>query len=468
MPLPPETVEQSEAVWKAWTNPQPPATEARMTLTGFRGKDSKHFFNVLSKSTPPGGQDICEKGPEVEDYAKYDYAAWFNYFYKEAQQALPGEQSATFFDDLARMYAVMFDLSVTGAGNAAVIAPASSFPVSLSDGFKARLNDIGDPVPRQILQFLFELGFAEATTTTAGDYLGKMLGLKSNLNDGAKIRSQKDEFVFGYRGDTRKVQTIKDQNGATCRADLDFWRKESNLDKHWHPWKDATDNWEKMWFRKGAKDNDYFTMNSIAKDFHIACAYPMFKAFEIDSQLKGPADTWEATLQKKLEPKKIVLRDVYNTTKSKWETVPRDETRIFVCAFNAKKEAAKTYELNEYPETAVRNVALEDMIAYIRVHRYHHFPGDGQIYYQSTLANPAMTIRVMSWSWFRTEEETRAYLGCTHDGIKVISAKMQNLVGKMFDITHATYHPTATLQVNRSKTPKAAPKKDERVRLTAR
>ncbi|MEZ4649394.1 MAG: hypothetical protein R3E97_11560 [Candidatus Eisenbacteria bacterium] len=447
-----------------------PTTPARLPWSGWKVEPDKRnlFFEEVRKSAPDNADaNICKTGPNVEAYAKYDYEAWFNYFYREARKATGN--SSEFQLDTGRMFSLMFDLQTQGTGNGTKILVSSPCPAPLSAAFRVRLASTGDPIPGAILEYLFKLGFEEAKLTTAGDYLGKMLALQSNMSDGVAVRSQKGEFVFGYRGDSRDIATIKIQKGASCRADLERWRSESSLDEHWHPWKDAAKTWEKMWFRKGGKDNDYFTMNSIAKEFHIACAYPMFKAFEVSQSLKGPADTWDTKQQAILTPKGMELREVYNTTKAKWETVPRDETRIFVCAFSAKTEAATTYELANYPETAVRTVGLEDMIAYLTVQRYHHFPGGTEPFYDSTRAQPSMTVRVKSWTWFRTEEETRAYLGCTQDGIRVISAKMQNLVGKMFDIDHNNYRGAATLQINRDKAVGSGkPQEKQPVRLTAR
>src|SRR5262249_46552722 len=115
-------------------------------------------------------------------------------------------------------------------------------------------------------------------------------------------------------------------------------------------------------------------------------------------------------------------------------------------------------------------VTVEDMIAWVKVRRFHRPPATAQEHYDSTRTSPSMTIKVMSWGWVRGEEETRASLGCTKDGIKVIGAKLQNLVGKTFDISHTHYLGDATYDVNRPRVAAPAPVKtdESRVRLTAR
>src|SRR5205085_12251757 len=143
---------------------------------------------------------------------------------------------------------------------------------------------------------------AEATTTIAKDYFSKGLALKSNMPDGVAVRSANGEFVFGYRGDTRDVETIVRQQGAKCRAELDFWRTAAGVNQAWHPWNDMDQKWKKMWFRKGAADNDYFTLNSLAKDFHISCAFPMFRSFEIHQNMLGPVSGWSQQQRARLGP----------------------------------------------------------------------------------------------------------------------------------------------------------------------
>ena len=52
----------------------------------------------------------------------------------------------------------------------------------------------------------------------------------------------------------------------------------------------------------------------------------------------------------------------------------------------------------------------------------------------------------------RSEDETRASLGVTVDGIKMMGATLQNMMGKVFDISHTTYYPEASYDVYRTQT----------------
>ena len=457
MPIAQEIVTQSSAIRTSWVTAQPPAPAARLVLSGFKARDENPFFEDIYNQIKRQAGPICHT---ITDISNLDYAGWFNYFFNEAKGVANGNVEIE--RNFGRIASLMFDLTVD-----ANKIKVGNLPLPLSNAFVALLAGAPGTVPKGILAYLFELGFEEATMTTAGDYFGKTLALKSNMADGVAVRSAKG-FVFSYRGDTREVTTVKAQNGAKCRAELDFWRSNAGVDQLWHPWSDMDEKWKKMWFRKGAADNDYFTLNSLAKEFHISCAYPMFRSFEIHQDMVGPASGWTVPQRDRLAAKKIVIRTVFDKLTSTRQEVPSDETKVFVCAISDSTPAARTFDLNNYPESAVRNVALEDMIAWIKVRRFHRPPASAHEYYDSTRTTPSMTIKVMTWGWVRTEEETRATLGCTSDGIGLIRTKLNNLLGKVFDISHTEYFPTATYDVDIPPVVAKPPASSGPVRLTSR
>ncbi|WP_179401419.1 hypothetical protein [Burkholderia guangdongensis] len=434
---------ESDILRNAWVKPASPGAAVRLPWPQDKLQDPNQFFDPLWDLARKFAGPICYTRSTNNNL---DYGGWFNYFFAEAKPSATG--NADIGRMLGRILSLMFDLKVVGAGRTAKLTFAEDFPLSLASSFYGLLERKPRAIPRAILGYLFEIGFEEATTTQAGDYFAENLALKSNMPDGVAIRSSKGEFVFGYRGDTRDLPTIIKQ-GARCRAELDFWRKNCGVDQAWHPWNSGDEKWKKMWFRKGSKDNDYFTMNSLAKEFHISCAYPMFRSYEIDQRLRGPVSGWGADLRALLGPKKVKVVTVRNKKKGgKLEEVLSDETRVFACAIASGSLAAETFKLAQYPESAVRNVNLEDMLAWIRVRRYHRPPDGPDDHYDSTRVDPSMTIKVIAWGWVRTEDETRASLGCTQSGIKAIGAKLQNLVGKMFDISHTTYYQSTTYDVD--------------------
>jgi hypothetical protein len=449
-----EITDRAKEVRDSWLVPQPPATVALLPWTGFKRNDPARFFQPLCDIVRLHQGPICLTTTSNNNL---DYGGWFNYFFAEAKSIANRDTEIEL--NFGRVFSLMFDLQVQGGGASATISFAGNFPLPLSAAFNNMLTTAPGGIPKSILTYLFELGFEEADTTTAGDYFARGLALKSNMPDAVSVRSSKGEFVFGYRGDTRDVPTVVAQQGAKCRADLDFWRRDAHVTAAWHPWNNAVEDWKKMWYRKGAKDNDYFTLNSMAQHFHISCAYPMFRSFEINQGLLGPVSGWTPLQRAMLTPRKVSVVTVYDRKASQWIEVLRDETRVFACAIASTTTIAKTYELNNYPESAVRNVSLEDMLAWIKVRRYHHPPASAQEHYDSTRTDPSMTVKVLSWGWVRSEDETRASLGCTVDGMKVLSAKLQNLMGKVFDISHTSYKGEASYDVDRiqSATPPPQP-----------
>jgi hypothetical protein len=434
-----------------------PGTQPRLRWAGFKRNDPGAFWDAVFKLFANHTGDIYWTGTDGSDL---DYGGWFNYFYREAlgvSAAIKGEDVSRIVGakqaNFARIFSTVFEVRVTGAGNN-MLTLAGPLPVNAKVSFRAALTSQPGGVPRDILQYLFEEGFQQANTTDAANYFSTNLALASNLPNGAGIRSQKGEYVFGYRGDTRDPQTVKQHKGAKCRAELAFWRQDAHVDASWHPWQGHNSPSQQMWFRKGAKDNDYFTLNSMAKDFHIACAYPMFRSFQIDQSLVGPMSGWNQAKRQLLANKSklwgnVKIVNVLNRKSGQMEEVPSDDGCIYVCTLTGTTTVARTWELNSYPESGIRNVGLEDMLAYVKIKRYHRPPDSDDQPYDSTHVTPSMTIKILSWAWVRTEEEARATLGCTKDGMKPIIAKLNNLVGTRFDISHtslcagSTYDPDA-------------------------
>jgi hypothetical protein len=366
----------------------------------------------------------------------FDYGGWFNYFYSEI------DVSRSLIYDFGRIFSVVFDLRVTARGDGLELA--GDPPLAPSASFANLLTVSPGGVPKAVLQYMFELGFRRATVTSAGAYFLPDLALVSNMPQGVAHSARQGELVFAYRGDTRPPEQVIENKGAKCRADLDFWRRDAHVDAAWHPWSGAATARNEMWFRVGSRDNDYFTLNSLARNFHISCAYPMFKSFEIDQQLKGPVSGWDATKRALLSTSRVKVVSVFNTQTRQMEEVLSDDGCIYVCVLVPDREITRTWELAAYPESGVRNVRLEDLLAYIRIKRYHHPPASAAEHYDSTRSSPCMTIKTFSWKWARSEEEARATLGCTDSGMQTVTAKLNSLMGIKFDISHTAHLSSLT------------------------
>lgn len=451
MPLPQSITDASDAVRLAFVEPAPGAHggAALLPLTGFRKTNVNSFFEMVWNLFKERGTALMATEGDADHL---DYGGWFNYFYAE------GGKRITTDAERGRLLCSVFALKVADLGapkGKQLALPDDQAPFRTSARFRTAL--LGQPagLPRDVLDHLFKSGFKVATTVKATDFFSRDLAFKANTAAPAALRSSKGEYVFAYRGDTRDAKTVKQHQGAKCRAELDFWRTDNNIDARWHPWGGGADDavLRQMWFRMGAKDNDYFTLNSIAMDFHISCAYPMFRSFNWDQSLVGPVSGWTAKQRELLagKAKGVKIVRAMNRKTGQVEEVLCDEGCIYVCTLVAGSDVAQTMALNGYPESGVRNIPLESMLAYVRIRRYHHPPGPHD-HYDSTRASPtAMTIKTFSWAWVRTEDEARATLGCTADGMEPVKAKLNNLMGKKFDISHTslfdsvTYDPDVTV-----------------------
>ena len=199
-------------------------------------------------------------------------------------------------------------------------------------------------VPLDVLTYLFEEGFADLQSVTAGldkiDNAGSRLpdfgayfDLESATNAQAVQRDTTPNHLLFYRGDTREPATVVQHGGARCRAELAHWRKATHVDDPWHPWKDAGRS-GRMWVRKGSADNDYFTVNSVAMDFHIPCAYPMLRLSHIDKTLTGHVVDWSDAERARLRSSgKANFCRIRNNRTGQLEFALCDRTRVYVCVF---------------------------------------------------------------------------------------------------------------------------------------
>jgi hypothetical protein len=449
MPLHQTIIEASNEIYKAYFK-KGDNSPAKVPWTNFKAKEPKYFFQNIYKNAKTIGT-LYETKATADNM---DYGAWFNYFYAEAKGCQPSDE------DCGRIISLIFDLKVTGNGNSANIEIKNNAPTKPSKSFLAYFDTAPAVIPKHILNYLFEFGFEEASTVDASDYMSRKLALASNVGDPVSVKAMKSDRVFCYRGDSRTPDRVKQHNGAICRAELKFWLENAHVNEVWHPWSGNSKLKDKMWFRKGGADNDYYTLNSLAKDFHISCAYPMFRSFEVSQDLRGPVANWDQLKRNKLTSSgKYKIMNVYNNKTQQWEDVITDETLVYICVISGTTKVTKTWELADYPESGVRNVNLRDILAWVKVRRYHVPPKTKLEHYDSTRVSPSMTIKVLSWGWLQSEQHARATLGCTTDGMKTIKAKLDQLSYKVFDISHTqVFIGSRTYSPNKVKPIKIAPR----------
>ncbi len=385
----------------------------------------------------------------------FDYAGWFNYFFAEAKPL---------GNELGRIFCLLFDLeeAIEQQGQELRVKAGFQFPAALSPGFYRRLALEPAGVPLDVLTYLFEEGFADLQSVTAGsdkiDNAGSRLhdfgpyfDLESATNAQAVQRDTTPNHLLFYRGDTREPATVVQHGGARCRAELAHWRKATHVDDPWHPWKDAGRS-GRMWVRKGSADNDYFTVNSVAMDFHISCAYPMLRLSHIDKTLTGHVVDWSDAERARLRSSgKANFCRIRNNRTGQLEFALCDRTRVYVCVFRDdallsptfKKDTRKGYTGNDYPEMGLRFVDLEQIIAWFEIDRYHNNdflrrqPNGVRpaACYESPQDGSTMTILVRRWDWMYGANGARNTLGLADPD--ALAVRFAALCNTSFEIGHS-------------------------------
>ena len=438
-----DIIDASNAVRDYHFDPATPAAR-RLTWVGFKARNDeagrKAFFDAAFAAAK--GLDLRYPTALTALTSKMDYGAWFNYFFSEAQRSAGGAADNEMY---ARIFSLVFDYEVVGLGAAAKLKPVDGSRQQAGVRFRALLQDSPGNVPKSILEFLFKRGFEQAEMADADKMFSPALGFAANLQATPDmIKEGQGHFVFAYRGDKRAPSTVVAHGGAQCRASLSFWREDAQVGAAWHPWSSGGALQRQMWFRKGNRDNDYFTLNSMAYDFHISCAYPIFRSAEMAPKATGPVSTWKSGDRGAMAAHKVEIVNRWNRVAGAWEEVLQDSSNVYVCMLRPKDQVATTWSLNGYPESGVRNVNVQDILAWLKIVRIHHPPAVGQPYDSSHQTPTSMTVRIIDWGTVQPRDVLRAGLGCTEDGMNLVFAKLDGMKGKEFDITHQTLVGGAT------------------------
>jgi hypothetical protein len=419
-------------------------------------------------------------GPWHNDFFRRLYGLFHNF-------GVTLEASGSFdrMDAFGRIFSLVLDLnSLLDVSNSNLVLGAHPPPYLLDPTFKGEL-DRNPSVGFGILNYLLQLGFYTPETSSMGGALmapregcddvfhvfGPDFCLQSAMSNQATDRSFRGNRLFAYRGESRPPERVKEQDGVTCRADLVQWRKDSNVNKPWHPWNDTSDNLSRMWIRRGNGDNDFLTVNSIAMDFHIGCAYPMFHSNEIDPVFRGDINNWTPEMRMKLRASQRANFCLIAKSDGNEVYVLFDIAYVYVYLLPETQAVSPTYTARQqgdrYPECGIRKVQLNSVIAWFKIQRFHVPPADDESYCHSTAADPvAMTIRVQKCEWMHGPIAAKNALGLEDPGL--LQSRMNSLVGKKFDIAHSrlvretdTYFDPSTVRF--PPTPEYKP-----VRLTGR
>src|SRR5205085_8521961 len=116
MPIEPQITTQSSAIRTSWVTAQPGAVAVRLPWTGFKLDNEKTFFDALYAIVKKHSGPLCLT---ATDNSNLDFVGWFNYFFNEAKTVAQG--AAEIETNFGRIFSLLFDLQVSGAGPGAKI-----------------------------------------------------------------------------------------------------------------------------------------------------------------------------------------------------------------------------------------------------------------------------------------------------------------------------------------------------------
>lgn len=179
-----------------------------------------------------------------------------------------------------------------------------------------------------------------------------------------------DKIEIYYRSETRDIATILSHQGTRRQIDVAFLAKTMNMSAPWHPFsvKEISD---KMWFRRGNADNDYFTVISVAKDFETCLAFPKIDERRVYVFPPEPVEQW-LPQQLDLFRKNLALVRLRDGSK---KVVVVTQTTAYMCvAAGAVLDTVRAGGTGgeSFPEQGLADIPLDHIFAAFPVHRYHH------------------------------------------------------------------------------------------------
>jgi hypothetical protein len=317
------------------------------------------------------------------DAATFGY--WFNYFWEEARKTgnlTPGDQGR-----LCDAFFTVFDKDATGVR------------------VKPTFNQLTDDKMRTILTTLLVIGFKrvplEGVVPAARTHLGrsnKVVAIERAVDcldlqievAGARLPTLKDKvptsgstLTIGFRGDGRSYEDLVTAGGFKARArskgqDVYKW---FGFDKPWHPF--GLKVYKKSLFlRKGQnKDNCLHTVVSVGFEFKELVTYPLLTDAGLFPLCQKPLNTWTQKEIGEAVTHKWKVRTVPSTSGNGALDHIEHELRIYVVrmdlsrGFDTSAWQKKMGEGNPFPEVAVDQVTISNILAEIVLTRRYYHPG---------------------------------------------------------------------------------------------
>ncbi|TWS97321.1 hypothetical protein [Reyranella sp. CPCC 100927] len=334
--------------------------------------------NTMPPNLRAAPNNRADRWAEIKDVAnpfggtdKRSFGYWFNYFWEEARQV----------DDLT-----------------------DGDKTRLSDAFLAVLTKTGtawSPSPdlarmddhrrRQILTTLLVLGFQRIaldgflSSSPAGIRAEKAIDARSVFIKNLEFnrRGQAWSIAIGFRADGRPYEKLVEQGGfhSRARSSGQSVYSEFGLDLPWHPL--SLDVYARSLFlRKGHnKDNCLHSVVSVAKLFSEIMPYPLLSDAATFRLAFKPFSSWTAEDKREAASHWLKIRVVEGGSPRKIDHL-ENEIRVYIVrvdntvAFNTEAWQKRLHVSNPFPEAAVAQIPIEDILAEIEVTRKYFFDAD--------------------------------------------------------------------------------------------
>ncbi|HEY7878914.1 MAG TPA: hypothetical protein VIC55_11835 [Gemmatimonadaceae bacterium] len=343
--------------------------QEQLRLNKLKAEQDKLRFTIIDI----GGDDLG-KAPfnnQGMHVAEYSLQWWFEYFWAEAKMSAGAGEKQT----LADIANAVFEKTPDGPAKYKLRPELERW----TD--KTRYYETW----RECLTKLLYLGFRcmdRTQVTSPGPNLPPVngvatehLGLQREFFRYIEAKKEgeprfDDKVEVYYRSETRDIGTIVSHQGTRRQIDVGFLAKSMNMSADWHPFSVAEIK-DKMWFRRGNADNDYFTVISVAKDFETCLAFPKIDEQRVYSFPTEPIEQWKPQQLDYYRKNLATVRLSDGSTK----VVVVTQTTAYMCA--ATGAVLDTVRAGgaggeSFPEQGLADIPLDQIFAAFPVNRYHH------------------------------------------------------------------------------------------------
>jgi hypothetical protein len=347
----------------------------RVRLNKLKAEQDKLRFTIADiNGDDLGKAPFANQGMYVPEYS---IPWWFEYFWAEAKMSAGAAEK----QQLADIANTIFEKT-----------PDERFKYKAKPEFE-HFTDRGQFVQtwREILTKLLYMGFrcmsrSEVVAPSANlppvngaapQHLGLQRDFFRYIEEQKQGQPRRDPKVeIFYRSETRRLEDIVSHQGTRRQIDVAFMAKSMNMSAPWHPFSVAEIK-DKMWFRRGNSDNDYFTVISVAQAFEVALSFPKIDERRVYQFPTAPIEQWTP---QQLDYHRKNLASVRLADGSK-KVVVVTETAAYMCVITGAvldtvRAGGGSGGGQSFPEQGVADIPLDHIFAVFPVFRYHHGHND--------------------------------------------------------------------------------------------